>query len=123
MRWFDAAREALRNHTRDDICDDMRLLGLKAEMAPRGHPEERPGSLGLITIRPGPIEWIEVREIAVEGGTINYAVFGIADARLRDRSLAGFNVESCKARNIPLVGGFVKFSWKGNDLGLARIHR
>ncbi len=127
MRLLQAIGEKLRNHTRDAICDDLRCLGLNAQMAPRGRWEEmRSGSfgrsLGLITIPQGPIQWINIQEYSDEFYLDYYVIFGIPDSRLGDRSLGKFKINCFNVLKIPLVG-VIKLSWKGNDLGLGIVDR
>ena len=57
-------QERLRDKTRDTLAEALQTLGVPAEMAERGRPEESLGkrlfcrSLGIIDIKDGPIAWV-----------------------------------------------------------------
>ena len=70
MGVVDAVREAFRDHARDNICAGLKSLGVNAQMAVRGRPEEDTGkgSLGIIDIDDGPIPWVNVRKVTRGGG-------------------------------------------------------
>ena len=57
-------QERLRDKTRDTLAEALQTLGVPAEMAERGRPEESLGkrlfcrSLGVIDIKEGPIAWV-----------------------------------------------------------------
>ena len=79
MKFFHAIKEILRDKEKDKLCAGLRDMGLDAQMAEQGRPEEQAVgrlsrwspkiSMGLIEIHGEPIRWINVvRENSGDGG-------------------------------------------------------
>ena len=113
------------------ICDNLVQWGTEAAVSEtfRWEPVTRTTksrSEGMITVKQGPVKWINSRYVtSTEGENAGLSDstldIGIPDPRLRDQSitkLAEFNIRSHKVRTIPIVGRIIGFRWKGNDLGL-----
>jgi hypothetical protein len=121
--WTDIFKEITRDHTRDDFCDGLRSLGIAADLAPRGRPEESirshrgQESLGLIEIRSGSIAWVNIWREKSEDGSDYYADYSIPDARLRDGDVAGIRLRSVWIRDVPIVGPIKGTRWKGDGPG------
>ena len=117
---------------RDDLCADLRALGIQAQMSERGRPEEkitrgRGKSLGIIDIQDAPIRWVDVKKGVTRDWenrrdtywTIEY---GVPDSRFT----AGFHkvkIRTVRLKTIPLFGEVVDFMWEGKDFGLGLIKR
>lgn len=122
-------REELKKNETDNICAELQALGIDAQMAERGRPEEEiegGGSLGLIDIPEGPIHWVNVRkqrDRLSESVSYTYHIdYGVSDPRL---GLASPEMYICSVRkkDFPLVGRVVDFYWEGDDSGLGIIER
>ena len=62
-------KERLRDHGRDELCADLRALGIQAQISERGRPEEkithgRGKSFGIIDIQDVLIRWVDVKKQA-----------------------------------------------------------
>ena len=76
---FGGIEEALRDKTRDELCASLCAIGLHAQMAERGQPEEhvkahfgRAESIGLIETRDSSIRWVNVlKEEVTESSQYN----------------------------------------------------
>jgi len=61
---MDGLKDFLRDQTRDSVCEILQGMGINAQMAERGQPEENIEllpiykSLGVINISEGPIRWL-----------------------------------------------------------------
>jgi len=109
----------------DEICADLRRWGIEGEASlnARWEPPAGQHSFGVVTVRQGPVEWVNRSTVINEEGEgPTYLNFGIPDSRL-SHQLAEFNVKSFEVRKSPLVGRVINFSWKGNDLGLGIVER
>ena len=125
-----AGREFLRDADpmRDTICAGLRHIGVDANKAERGRPEER-GSLGLIDIGNGPIRWIDVRKewkpsilpapLAIGGGTVYYTDYGIPDANLRGSPRV--RIKPVYTKSFPVFGKVAALVWRGKDSGVGVI--
>jgi len=66
MGFFDRLRETIRDKTRDKVCTRLCAIGVDAQVAKRGRPEEKLGcsglqrSLGLVDVYGEPISWVNV---------------------------------------------------------------
>lgn len=131
MDLFRKTRERFRDHTRDDICAGLQALGIDAQMAARGRPEENietgfyTQSLGMIDIAEGPIRWVNVRKRQPRGPDASvayYTDYGIHDSRLEPDSPRP-RIESVRIKTSPLVGQVVDLRWRGEDFGLGIMGR
>lgn len=104
------------------------MLGLPAELAPRGAPLEQlhgGRSLGLITLAPEYqlIRWINVRTEPSGDDDDYFTDYMVPDPRLQDRDLSKLDVR-CRARGgLWPFRGPSKIEWQGNDLGLGIPNR
>ena len=67
MFLFGKLKERFRDHARDDLCADLRALGIQAQMSERGRPEEkitrwRGKSFGIIDMQDALICWVDVKK-------------------------------------------------------------
>lgn len=130
--FFSGIKEGFRDHTRDNICTDLQRLGIDAQMAPRGRPEEEVyikrlpdiGSLGIICIPEGPIRWVNVRKETSQAGpgttSYYYTEYGVPDPRLGP-DFPGARIETVRVKTSPLFGRVVDLRWKGSDSELGII--
>ncbi len=115
-----AFREDFRDKARDKICNSLQVLGIDAQMAERGRPEEKIGgkdSLGLIDIPEGPISWVNVRKEysgGESGSTDYYTDYGVPDPRL-GTNFKGAVIFTHRKKKFPLFGKVVDLYWEGND--------
>jgi hypothetical protein len=106
------------------------MLGVKAQMAERGRPEEKiegGGSLGLVDISEGSIRWVNVRRQKTSGSDSGggdapfyCTVYGVPDPKARpgyDR----VDISTVRVKTSPLVGQVVDLRWQGDDLGTGLI--
>ena len=110
-----------RDHTMDDLCQHLQSLGVTAQMAERGEPEEKAvsdhgTSLGVIKIAEGPIRWIDWRTVTIPAreGASYFAYYGVPDSRLSSLVPAKVRIQSVRVRNFPLLGDVVDVRWEGN---------
>ena len=111
----------------DDTCAELQALGIDAQKAECGRPEEKIGvegnqnldrfclngiSLGLIDIPEGPIRWVNIRSEPSESGIIYYTNYGVPNPRLGPAS-PEMHIYSVRKKNFPLVGKVVDLHWKG----------
>jgi len=127
MGFFDRIRDTFRDKTRDNIYTRLRSIGVDAKLAERGWTEGqiREGFPGLITIREGPIRWINVREETSpdwEGASTYFTEYGVPDHRLGHNS-PNLTIQSVRSKAFPLVGPVVDLHWKGEDSGLGLTER
>ena len=131
MGFLDKLREALRDHTRDNICAGLQALGIDAQMAAQGRPEETietgfyTQSLGMIDIAEGPIRWVNVRKRQPRGPDASvayYTDYGVPDTRLEPDSPRP-RIESVRIKTSLLVGQVVDLRWRGEDFGLGIVSR
>ncbi|MBN2238503.1 MAG: hypothetical protein JW712_01910 [Dehalococcoidales bacterium] len=122
--------DMLRDKTRDKITDNLVSIGVKAEMAERGRPEEKIEkswflrSLGIIDIHDSPVRWINVLR---RDGNKNspprwWYVFCIPD----ERHVPGYkavNIRTVRKKSFPVFGKVVDVIWKGNDHGTGLIEQ
>ena len=126
---FDSLRESLRDRARDNICTGLQRLGVHAQMADRGRPEEDTGkgSLGVIDIADGPIPWVNVRKVVYQGGppsssgtsTTYYTDYGIKVPYRLPRA----TIKSVRRKTFPVLGRVVDVDWRarGSDRGSALV--
>lgn len=106
-----------------------RPLGIEAQMAERGRPEEKIGgkaSAGLIDIRNGPIRWINVCSIvdpnAQSFASADFTDYGVPDPRL-EPNFPKYLINGVRVKTFPLFGGVVDLRWEGDDSNLGIISR
>ena len=117
-------KEKLRDKSRDDLTRALNSLGVGAEMAERGRPEEsirKPWgkrSLGVIDIPQGPIRCINV--VKQDGSQYSppqwWIVLCIPDERpFSKRRMV--EIKTAKKKSFPLFGKVVDVTWEGDDYG------
>jgi hypothetical protein len=93
-------------------------MGVKAKLPKTFQPEECIGdgkSLGLIEVDLGPVRWVNVRRLNVEGADVYRADLGVPDMRLRKfPDVERIHVYSRSGKHVP-------FRWAGTDLDLGLI--
>ena len=135
--WYNAQTSTAEY--REPFVSDLRSLGIIANLAERGRPEEKIGApnrvlwfeiesgwvssrgepLGLIdTPDVGPITWVRVFRHDEEVLTADY---GVADSNVSQ--FPEVRIESVRVKRIPLVGRIINSYWRGNDFGLGIIDR
>lgn len=105
-------------NTRDSLHVGLLRRGVKAKLPKTFQPEECIGdgkSLGLIEVDLGPIRWINVRRLHVEGADVVRADLGIPDMRLHKFP----EVERIEIAS--RSGKDAAARWRGNDLDLGII--
>ena len=117
-------QERLRDKTRDTLAEALQTLGVPAEMAERGRPEESLGkrlfcrSLGVIDIKEGPIAWVNT--IKKDGSDKSppqwWFIFGIPDNRKMPKEGA-IKLTTLRKKSFPLFGRVLDVSWRGKDMG------
>ena len=127
--YWEKVKDRLQDTEMDDICAELQALGIDAQMAERGRPEEKIGgednrnldefclrgiSLGLIDIPEGPIRWVNIRDEHSEHVNIYYTNYGVPDPRLGPASPVMY-IYSVRKKNFPLVGRVVDLHWKGRE--------
>lgn len=105
-------------NTRDSLHVGLLRRGVKAKLPKTFQPEECIGdgkSLGLIEVDLGPVRWVNVRRLTVEGADVFRADLGIPDMRLR-------KFPEIERIAISSRGGKdASVRWQGNDLDLGII--
>ena len=126
MGFFNRIKDTFRDKTRDKLCSYLQTMGIDAQMAERGRPQESIDSvvstktLGIIDIAKGPIRWVNVTNRIVPGGfrwtgRVIYDIkYVVPDTRLRAKS-AEVQIKSSVVGNT--------WQWKGRDSGLGVIDR
>lgn len=133
MSLFSKVRERLRDHTRDELCARLHALGIPAQMAERGRPEEkitswRGSSKGVIDIASGPIRWVNIKKDTYGGGPVTLtttgwdAEYGIPDSKI-DTNFPVVRIETVLVKDLPVLGKVLNLGWKGNDVSLSVINR
>lgn len=122
-------KEKFRDKTRDSLCADLCALGINAQMAERGRPEEhiivldrglylnvRRESLGLIEIRDSPIRWVNVVRRRLGGfipERISYSnEYLVPDPNMPTKQY--LKAKSVSKRNVPLTGIITDLHWEGD---------
>lgn len=117
-------KERLRDKTRDKLTQALNALGIRAEMAERGRPEESVNnswyqrSLGVIDLPDGPVRWINV--LKKDGSQYSapqwwYILF-IPDERSIPSELP-VEIKTVQRKTFPLFGKVVDVTWTGEDQG------
>ncbi len=120
--------ERFRDKTRDTLEEALALLGVPAEMAERGRPEEAIGkrmftrSLGVVDISAGPITWVNV--IKQDGSDRSppqwWFIFGVPDGRKMPKEGA-IKLTTLRKKSFPIFGEVLDVSWRGKDMGSGLI--
>jgi hypothetical protein len=130
MGFFATVSEAYRRTSRDVLCAHLRSLGIDAQIAQRGRPEERIGvgsgwggssgqSLGVIDISGGLIRWVNVEMVSsgssgfTMGGTSYAILYGVPDPKIWP-DLLWFEVKMVLKKSLPLFGMVIDIEWRGN---------
>ena len=116
--------EALRDKSRDELAQNLNLLGIKADLAERGRPEEKvekswyQRSLGIIDVPEGLVRWINVlkKDRSRNSPPRWWMVLCIPDERPIPKHGA-INIKTIRKKTFPLFGKIVDVTWKGNDYG------
>ena len=119
MGVVDAVWEVFRDHARDNICAGLQSLGMDAQMADRGRPEEDSGggSLGIIDIVDGPISWVNVRKVN-SGSQDDASVDRYTDYGVKvSYRLPNATISLVSRKNFPLLGEVDEADWRaeGSD--------
>ena len=117
-------KEKLRDKSRDDLTRALNSLGVGAEMAERGRPEEGvrkswgKRSLGVIDISKGPIRCINV--VKQDGSQYSpptwWLILCIPDERPFSKRRA-VKIKTVKKKTFPVFGKVVDVAWEGDDYG------
>ena len=125
-------KNRLRDKTRDQLVDNLNLIGVKANMADRKsvtlektsiskHLEKTENSwyqrsLGLIEVIEGPIKWINV--LKKDGSDKSpprwWIVMGVDDNRVLSTSRK-IQLKTIRKKNFPIFGKVTDVSWQGSD--------
>ena len=110
MSFFKTLSESFRDKERDEFCQHLQTLGIKAQLALRGREEEKfgGGSLGVIDIPEGPIRWVNVWRggYSQDGNAGYYAELGVPDPKLT-ASFPNVKIRSWKVKTSWLFGKVV----------------
>ena len=142
MAGFSKLGDRFRDHTRDNICIALQRLGISAQLAARGQPEERVyspitwsfcrwtpawvrdsvyGSLGVIEVTDTAIRWVNVKSYGGEDSDY-YIDHGVPDPRIEPR-FPKVRVNSIRVRTRPLIGMVDDLRWERKDFGLGIVDR
>jgi hypothetical protein len=129
MGLFAKVRETYRDKSRDILCAHLRSLGVDAQIAERGRPEEKIGlglgwggplgkSLGVIDISGGLIHWVNVEMVSsgsgyTMGGTSCGILYGVPDPKIC-LGLRWVEVRMVVKKSLPLFGRVIDIEWRGN---------
>jgi len=118
-------KDRFRDKFRDRLAQHLNSLGIGAELAERGRPEERLGqiwygrflgvanhSLGVIDIRDGSVRWINTARYGGKNPTWS-VIFGIPDQRPFSKHKA-VNIEAVAKRR-RVIGEVLDVTWRGKD--------
>lgn len=114
--FFHRLKDKLRDKTRDNVCARLCEIGLKAQIAERGCPEEgistrEASSIGLIQIHGELIRWVNVVRGTGEDRYFYKNIYLVPDPSVRNKGYA--KAESLRIKSIPLVGRVLSIRWKG----------
>ena len=129
MGFFNKAKEALRDKTRDKLCEALQKMGVDAQLAERGITEEKETtknwgwhSKGLIEISKSPIKWVNVVTAYDGQYTRWWNVYLVLEPRVHNIGHMSARSKRVKAR--PVIGKVINVVWEGdleNDL-MARFN-
>ena len=123
-------KEVFRDKSRDELARTLNSLGVRADLAERGRPEEKvenswyQRSLGIIDIPDGLIRWINIlkKDASRNSPPMWWVVLWLPDERpLTDHKAV--DIKTTRKKSFPLFGKVIDVFWRGNDhhTGLAEI--
>ena len=115
-------KDLFRDKTRDNLARNLNSLGIRAELAERGRPEEKvenswyQRSLGIIDIPDGLIRWVNILKKDSSGRSPPqwWVILGIPDERPLSNHKA-VDIKTIRKKTFPLFGKVVDVTWKGHD--------
>ena len=115
-------KELLRDKSRDELARTLNCLGIRADLAERGRPEEKvenswyQRSLGTIDVPEGLVRWINIlkKDANRNSPPMWWVVLCIPDKRPVPNYRA-VDIKTIRRKAFPLVGKVVDVTWKGND--------
>lgn len=115
-------KEVFRDKSRDELARNLNSLGVRADLAERGRPEEKienswyQRSLGIIDIPEGSIRWINIlkRDASKNSPPLWWVVLCIPDNRPVPNYKA-VDIKTTRRKSFPLLGKIVDVTWRGND--------
>jgi hypothetical protein len=123
-------RETFRDKSRDELARALNSLGVRADLAERGRPEEKTEdswyqrSLGIIDIPEGSIRWINIlrKDASKNSPPLWWVVLCIPDKRPVPNYKA-VDIKTIRKKAFPLFGKVRDVAWKGDDhhTGLAEV--
>ena len=123
-------KETFRDKSRDELARALNSLGIRANLAERGRPEEKTEdswyrrSLGIIDIREGPVRWINIlkKDASKNSPPLWWVVLCIPDKRPVPNHKA-VDIKTIRKKTFPLFGKVRDVTWKGDDhhTGLAEV--
>lgn len=126
MSKSESIKDLFRDDTRDRVCKTLQNMGISAQMSERGRSEEEVGlrpyfkSLGLIDIKEGPVNWINVIRKRVAHITEYFLNYCVPDPRLTPSSPIVLFKSELK-RKLIVFGKISGFNWEGKDSGTGII--
>ncbi len=116
-------KERFRDKTRDNLAYGLNLLGVHAELAERGRPEEniqKPAwmrSLGVIDLHEGPIRWINIvkRDGSQYSAPEWRLVLCIPDQR--NSPFGPLSLRTTRHKAFPQFWKVTRIEWDGDDYG------
>ena len=123
MGFFDKAKEAMRDKTRDSVSSHLNRAGVEANLAKRGMKEEiasRPrwvSSLGLIEISKSPINFVHVVYVQTRYGRYYSTLYLVHDPSVYYPSVhdkGHLKVRSKRVKERPVIGKVKDVVWEGN---------
>ena len=113
MSVFGKIKGAFASTARQEMCAHLQSLGIPAQIAERGRPEEktRRSSLGLVQIPESPISWLNLYNY----GDGEWAfVCGIPNSNLT-YSHPRVSIRSTRVKEKPVFGKVIGVRWGGED--------
>jgi hypothetical protein len=123
-------KEVFRDKSRDELARDLNSLGIRADLAERGRPEEKienswyQRSLGIIDIPDGSVRWVNIlkKDASRNSPPLWWVVLCLPDKRPVP-SYKAVDIKTTRRKTFPLFGRVVDVTWKGDDhhTGLAEV--
>jgi len=115
-------KEMFRDKSRDELAQTLNSLGIRADLAERGHPEEKvenswyQRSLGVIDIPEGLVRWINIlkKDASRDSPPLWWVVLCIPDERPVPNYRA-VDIKTIRKKTFPVIGKVVDVTWKGDD--------
>ena len=115
-------KEILRDKSRDDLARSLNSLGIRANLAERGRPEEKienswyQRSLGIIDIPEGSVRWINIlkKDANRNSPPLWWVILCMPDRRPVP-SYKAVDIKTVRKKTFPLVGRVTDVTWKGDD--------